>query len=217
MEQEFAGTTAVVSGAGSGIGRQVAWTLAQRGSTVALLDRDAKAAQAAADEFGAAGLDVLPVPVDVSDSRRVDLAVAAVEDACGDIDHLVNAAGVLRLGDVVSTTDKDWRQVFSVNVDGVFNLSRAVLRRMMRRRRGSIVTIASNAGRVPRAQMVAYGAAKAATTHFAKSLALESAAFGIRSHALVDVDGRQGPRAHHRRRSQRVPARYPAAEAGPPG
>jgi 2,3-dihydro-2,3-dihydroxybenzoate dehydrogenase len=181
---EFAGTTTVVSGAGSGIGRHVARTLAEYGSSVALFDRDEKAVRAAADEFGAAGLDVLPVTVDVADPHDVELAVAAVQDAWGGIDHLVNAAGVLRLGDVVSTTDEDWRHIFSVNVDGVFHLSRAVLRRMIPRRSGTIVTIASNAGRVPRAQMVAYGAAKAATAHFAKSLALESAEFGIRSNVV---------------------------------
>jgi 2,3-dihydro-2,3-dihydroxybenzoate dehydrogenase len=124
------------------------------------------------------------VDVDVADPRGVDRAVAAVEDSLGAIDHLVNAAGVLRLGGVVSISDEDWRQVFSVNVDGVFYLSRAVLRRMMPRRRGTIVTIASNAARVPRTQMVAYGAAKAATAHFAKTLALESAEYGIRSNVV---------------------------------
>ncbi|SEO06027.1 2,3-dihydro-2,3-dihydroxybenzoate dehydrogenase [Actinacidiphila rubida] len=181
---EFAGTTAVVSGAGSGIGRHVAQTLAACGSTVALLDRDAKAVRAAAEECAAAGFSVLPVAVDVADSGAVDRAVAEVEDACGPIDHLVSAAGVLRLGDVATTTDEDWRHIFSVNVDGVFHLSRAVLRRMMPRRRGTIVTVASNAGRVPRAQMAAYGASKAATAHFAKSLALEAAAFGIRCNVV---------------------------------
>lgn len=184
LDQQFAGSTTVVSGAGSGIGRHVARTLAERGSFVALFDRNAEAIRSAAGEFGTDGFKVYPIAVDVADSRSVDDAVGMVEENCGEIDYLVNAAGVLTMGDIVSTSDDEWRRVFSINVDGVFHLSRAVLSRMVQRRRGSIVTIASNAGRVPRAQMAAYGATKAATAHFAKSLALESAAFGIRSNVV---------------------------------
>jgi 2,3-dihydro-2,3-dihydroxybenzoate dehydrogenase len=182
--REFAGRTSVVSGAGSGIGRQVAQALAERGSTVALLDCDAEAIQTLADQLAAAGLKANPVTVDVTDSRGVGNAVAALEEIYGGIDHLVNAAGVLRVGDVLSTSDEDWRSLFSVNVDGVFHLSRAVLGRMVARQRGSIVTIASNAGRVPRAQMAAYGATKAATAHFTKALALECAASGVRCNVV---------------------------------
>lgn len=181
---DFAGTTAIVSGAGGGIGRDIARTLAARGAAVILMDRDRDALAAAEREFADAGLKALPIAVDIADPRATEEAVAGVEHSHGPIDHLVNAAGVLRLGTVTATSDADWRDVFATNVDGVFHLSRAVASRMIPRRRGSLVTVASNAGRVPRASMAAYGASKAAAAYLAKALALECAEYGIRSNIV---------------------------------
>jgi 2,3-dihydro-2,3-dihydroxybenzoate dehydrogenase len=178
------GKVAVVSGAGSGIGRCVARSLGEAGAVVVLVDRDGVAVRSAADEDKAAGLAASAIEADISVTAMADAAVAEVEDRTGPIDFLVNAAGVLRLGTVAEMSDEDWRQIFSVNVDGVFHLSRAVIRRMLPRRRGAIVTVASNAANVPRMRMAAYGASKAAASSLTKSLGLEVAGAGIRCNVV---------------------------------
>ncbi len=123
---------------------------------------------------------IIPLPLDIRDGASVEQAVARIEDEIGTIDMLANVAGVLRLGTVEQLSDEDWLQSFAVNTHGVFFLSRAVARRMQARRRGGIVTVGSNAAEVPRTQMAAYAASKAATTQFSKCLGLELAEFGVR-------------------------------------
>ncbi len=91
---------------------------------------------------------------------------------------------MLRLGPIVELTDDDWASVFAVNTAGVFYMSRSVARRMVPRQRGSIVTVASNAGSVPRMQMGAYAASKAATVSLTKVLGLELAGSGIRCNVV---------------------------------
>ena len=163
---EFAGKVAVVSGAAQGIGAAVARAFEARGAIVAALDLSAT---------GAPGLTV-----DVSDSAAVERAIEHVENTLGPIDILVNVAGILHLGPVLEMTDAQWDSTFAVNAGGVFRLSRAVARRMLPRHSGVIITVASNASSVPRQQMAAYAASKAASTQFTKCLGLELAEHGIR-------------------------------------
>jgi 2,3-dihydro-2,3-dihydroxybenzoate dehydrogenase len=94
-------------------------------------------------------------------------------------------AGVLHPAETLSTTDEAWHETFAVNTTGVFHTSRAVARRMVSRRSGAIVTIASNAGSVPRMRMAAYAASKAATVAFARCLGLELAPYGIRCNVVA--------------------------------
>ena len=176
---------ALVTGAAGGIGAAVVRALAGRGETVAALDRDSEGLRRLVDGLTAEGARVTPYQVDVSDSAAVEAAVDEVERTLGPVDHLVNAAGVLRLGRVADYTDEDWRATFAVNVDGVFHTSRAVVRRMIPRRRGALVTVASNAARTPRVDMAAYAASKAAVTLFTQSLGLEVARFGIRCNLVA--------------------------------
>jgi 2,3-dihydro-2,3-dihydroxybenzoate dehydrogenase len=180
----LAGRVAVVTGAAQGIGAAVAWELAGHGVQVAALDRNAEALLAAGAAMTDAGLAATEYLLDVRDSAAVEDTVACIERELGPIDILVNVAGVLRLGAAVELTDDDWSAVFAVNTHGVFYLSRAVAQRMMSRRRGSIVTVGSNASRVPRMQMSAYAASKAATTSFMKCLGLELAGHGIRCNVV---------------------------------
>ena len=100
-------------------------------------------------------------------------AIADIEREIGPIDMLVNVAGVLRTGLIHSLSDEDWEKTFNVNSTGVFNVSRAVARRMVPRRTGAIVTVGSNAAAVPRMHMAAYAASKAAALMFTKCLGLE--------------------------------------------
>lgn len=184
LDMKFSDKVALVTGAGGGIGRAVALRLAEYGAVVAAVDLDGRAAQAVVDEVEAAGAVAYAIPADVSSSAAVEAAVEQVEDRFGPIDFLVNAAGILRTDTALEMTDEDCRQMFAVNAEGVFYVSRAVGRRMAARGRGAVVTIASNAARVPRARMAAYGASKAAAVSFTKTLALELAPLGIRCNVV---------------------------------
>jgi 2,3-dihydro-2,3-dihydroxybenzoate dehydrogenase len=122
--------------------------------------------------------------VDVRDSSAVDRMVDRIEAEMGPIGVLVNVAGVLRTGPVVSFSDEDWTATFAVNATGVFHLCRSVSRYMMPRRSGSIITVGSNAASVPRMHMAAYAASKAAATMLTKCLGLELAPYNIRCNVV---------------------------------
>ncbi|MER8231372.1 2,3-dihydro-2,3-dihydroxybenzoate dehydrogenase [Streptomyces sp. NPDC101490] len=177
--------TALVTGAAGGIGAAVARALAAEGTRVALLDADPIALEPLVKELRTAGAAVLALGVDVRSSGEVDAAVDRTERELGPLDHLVNAAGVLRTGEVAGFSDEDWDFTFAVNATGVFHVSRAVANRMVPRRSGAIVTVASNAAGIPRWNMAAYAASKAAATSFTKTLGLELARFGIRCNVVA--------------------------------
>ncbi|WP_374776592.1 2,3-dihydro-2,3-dihydroxybenzoate dehydrogenase [Streptomyces sp. NBC_01310] len=176
---------ALVTGAAGGIGEAVVRTLAERGARVAALDRDAALLAQSVDRLTARGLRVTAVPADVTSSADVDRAVGSVEDTVGPVDYLVNAAGVLRLGEARKFTDQDWAETFAVNATGVFHVARAVVDRMVARGGGAVVTIASNAAGTARTEMAAYAASKAAATAFTKCLGLEVASYGIRCNVVA--------------------------------
>ncbi|MEE1940144.1 2,3-dihydro-2,3-dihydroxybenzoate dehydrogenase [Streptomyces sp. TRM 70361] len=176
---------ALVTGAAGGIGAAVVRALGERGAVVAAVDRDGPRLTELTEKLAADGLRVRAFPADVTDGSRVKAAVDEVERVLGPVEYLVNAAGVLRLGEAHTLTDEDWAATFAVNVDGVFHVCRAVVDRMIPRSRGAIVTVTSNAAAVPRTGMAAYGASKAAATMFTKALALEVARYGIRCNLVA--------------------------------
>ncbi|MFC9927372.1 2,3-dihydro-2,3-dihydroxybenzoate dehydrogenase [Streptomyces sp. NPDC127190] len=176
--------TAIVTGAAGGIGGAVVAALARAGVRVAAVDREADRLHKCADEATGGPATVTPYPADVTDSGAVRDLVDSVERTLGAVDFLVNAAGVLHLGPVVGYGDEEWARTFAVNATGVFLMSRAVAERMVPRRSGAIVTVASNAARTPRAEMAAYAASKAAAAHFTKSLGVELAPYGIRCNVV---------------------------------
>ncbi|WP_406453056.1 2,3-dihydro-2,3-dihydroxybenzoate dehydrogenase [Streptomyces sp. NBC_00876] len=178
------GKTAIVTGAAGGIGEAVVRSLCERGVRVAAVDREADRLDETVrrQDPGAA---VEAFPADVTSAGQVEELVAAVEHRLGPVDYLVNAAGVLRLGEARKLTGQDWADTFAVNTTGVFHMSRAVVNRMVGRGRGAIVTVASNAAGTPRTGMAAYAASKAATTMFTKCLGLEVARYGIRCNVVA--------------------------------
>lgn len=180
----IAGRVAVVTGAARGIGAAVARSLGSRGAHVALWDADGQAAASLSAELDAAGVKTASMQVDVRDTVAVDAAAERVERELGPAELLVNVAGVLRTGELVELADADWDEVFAVNTRGVFAVSRALAGRMARRGRGSVVTVASNAGGVPRAGMGAYAASKAASVMLTKCLGLELAGRGVRCNVV---------------------------------
>lgn len=183
-DRGWEGRIALVTGAGRGIGAAVARRLHQQGARVLALDVDGEAAEALAAEVSDDRSSILGAGVDVRDPERVDAFVGEMERQWGPIDLVANVAGVLSTTVVAETDDRTWAEVFDVNAGGVFHVSRAVARHMIPRRRGSIVTVGSNAAVVPRHGMAAYAASKAAAAMFTRCLGLELAEYGIRCNVV---------------------------------
>jgi len=176
---QFEGRTAFVTGAGGGIGLAVVRALLDEGARVAATDVAAGAlAELACDRLHVATLDV-------TNSADVDRLVDDIAQRWGGIDFGVNVAGALSTTPILATTDEEWNRVFAVNTSGVFHVSRALARHMTPRRRGSIVTVGSNAAGVPRQNMAAYAASKVAAAMFTRCLGLELARYGIRCNIVA--------------------------------
>lgn len=169
---------ALVTGAGSGIGRATALELHGRGWRIAGFDRDAAALDALAAELGDA--TTIVSAGDVTDAASVDAAVARVLAEAGAIDLLANVAGIGSTDNVVDTPPEVWDAVFDVNVKGVFNTCRAVLPGMIARRSGTIVNAASIAGLVGLRNRAAYCASKGAVLALSRAMAIDHVGDGIR-------------------------------------
>lgn len=174
-----AGRTALVTGAGTGIGRAIAGRLAASGYRVVVNDLDGAAAERAAAEVGG-----VTVAADVGDRAAVGRMVAGAVAALGRLDVLVNNAGICRLGPIADFPEADWRATFRVNVDGVFFCCQAVLPHMARQGAGHIVNIASWSGKAGAAHFGAYCASKFAVIGLTQALAREVAGQGIRVNAV---------------------------------
>jgi NAD(P)-dependent dehydrogenase (short-subunit alcohol dehydrogenase family) len=176
------GQTALVTGAATGIGAAIAQRLSEAGAIVAVADLDPEAAKAKAAELRGA----IPLQIDVSDPASVDQAFGELLRLTGRIDVLVNNAGIAGMAAPLWEYDPaDWKRVFAVNVDGVFNCCRAVIGHMRTQGYGRIVNIASVAGKEGNPRMTAYSASKAAVIGFTKSLAKEVATEGICVNAVA--------------------------------
>jgi 3-oxoacyl-[acyl-carrier protein] reductase len=171
------GKNALVTGASRGIGRAIATELARAGASVVVSYRTgADEAEELAKEIGGRA-----VQADVSDAES---AAALVEEA-GDLDVLVNNAGVTRDGLIVRMSDEDWRTVIDTNLSSCFYTSRAVTRGMMRKRAGSIVNISSIVGLHGNWGQTNYAASKAGIIGFTKALARELGSRNIRANVVV--------------------------------
>jgi NAD(P)-dependent dehydrogenase (short-subunit alcohol dehydrogenase family) len=176
------GKVAIVTGAGSGIGRAIALGFAREGASVVVSDIDGDRAQSVDVEIAGQSL---PVACDVRDTAHVDAMVADSVKHFGRIDILVNNAGKAARGFVAKLSDDDWDAVFATNVRGTFVCSRAVLQHMIPQRSGVILNTASGLGMRVLPGGAAYGASKAAVIHFTQTLAAEVARYGIRVNAFT--------------------------------
>ena len=179
------GRVALVTGGGSGMGRETARLLAGAGARVAICDRDGDAARQTGDEIEAAGGTVWTGAVDVSDSRAVDRAVAEAAGALGPIDSLVNIAGIYEVARLEDIADDAWARMFAVHVNGTFYCCRAVLPGMIAAQAGAIVNMSSLHALRGQANAAHYAAAKGAIIGFTKSIAREKGKLGIRANAVA--------------------------------
>ncbi len=175
----MAGRVGVVTGGGGGIGREIARRLARDGMMVGVLDRDGDAAQRVASELGG-----LAVTADVTAADQVGRAVDAVLAAFGKIDVLVNNAGICWTGPALDMPLDALRAMLRVNVEGVFIASQAILPHMIARGSGSVVNLASWAGKTGNAYFAGYSATKFAVIGLTQALAREMAPHGIRVNAI---------------------------------
>jgi meso-butanediol dehydrogenase/(S,S)-butanediol dehydrogenase/diacetyl reductase len=175
----------LITGAGRGIGQGVALAVAEAGGHVAALDMDSAAAQQTAAQVQALGRRAVALAADVTDVAALDRAFEAAAEGLGGLDGLVNAAGVLRMGPALDATPADWGVQLQVNLQALAEGCRlAALHFGRHGRGGSIVNVASNAGKVGYPNMAAYNASKAAVISLTRSLSGEWAPLGINVNAV---------------------------------
>ncbi|MFQ5699060.1 MAG: SDR family NAD(P)-dependent oxidoreductase [Myxococcota bacterium] len=181
------GLTSVVTGASSGIGRELALRLARRGARVALVARRRERLEALADEIRRHGGEALPVACDVASREGVAAAAALIVQALGPIDLLVNNAGVGRHRRFLDWEVSDIERMMAINYLGTVYWTKALLPQMVERRRGWLVFMSSAAGRIGTPDESAYVATKFALAGLAESLGLEVEPLGI--HTLTVFPG----------------------------
>jgi D-sorbitol dehydrogenase (acceptor) len=183
MTGKLDGKVAIVTGAGSGMGRAIAHRYAAEGANVIVADLNADAARSVADEIGESAI---PVPVDVRNQSQVQAMVDAAVSAFGGLDILVNNAGVGKIIPFLDTTEADWNFMFDVNCKGLLWCSQAAARVMIDQGRGGkIVNLASQAGRRGEALVLAYCASKACVISMNQSIALALAPHRINVNAIA--------------------------------
>lgn len=180
------GKTAIVTGGGSGIGREISLRFAAQGAVVAVADVNMDGANGVASEITASGGTAYAQKLDVSSQAAADEAVAEIVRRHGKLDILVNNAGIGFVGNALETGDDDLDKLYAVNVKGVFHCSKAAVAQMLAQdpKGGRIVNIGSVAGMVSVARRFAYCATKGAVLSMTQSLAMDFIDQGIRCNSI---------------------------------
>ena len=177
------GRTVLVTGASSGIGRAAAKLFAEKGDTVIAVARREKKLQELRDEAGSAAGPIKPHPADVTEVSQVDRLTSSVAEAFGNIDVLVNAAGITKNGTIADTGLADWDRMMDINVRSVFYLMQKCVP-YMHANKGNIVNVSSVAGTRSFPNVLSYCVSKAALDQLTRCAALELAPRGIRVNAV---------------------------------
>lgn len=180
---DLTGKVAVVTGAGSGIGRGIAIGLAEVGATVVMLDRE-EASLSTLDEIKSRGGQARFLRCDVTDDDSVGKAAAGSLEALGPASILVNNAGTLRAGSLDTLSLSDWQENLSLNLTGYFRCAQAFGGQMLKQAHGAIVHIASVSAHSPQNHSGAYSTSKAAVTMLSQQLATEWGPRGVRSNVV---------------------------------
>jgi 3-hydroxybutyrate dehydrogenase len=175
---------AVITGAASGIGKEIARTFAQAGATVVIADRNAAAAQEAAEELGDSGQRTLALAMDVTSESDVESGMANVIAACGRLDVLVSNAGIQIVAPLDQLPFADWKRLLAIHLDGAFLTTRAALKHMYRQGGGSIIYMGSVHSKEASLLKAPYVTAKHGLIGLAKVVAKEGAQHGVRANVI---------------------------------
>ena len=175
---------AVITGAASGIGKEIARTFGEAGATVVIADRNAAAAHEAAEELGSSGRRTLAIAMDVTSESDVESGMADVIAACGRIDVLVSNAGIQIVAPLDQLPFADWKRLLAIHLDGAFLTTRAALKHMYRQRGGSIIYMGSVHSKEASRLKAPYVTAKHGLIGLAKVVAKEGATHGVRANVI---------------------------------
>ncbi len=180
------GKSALITGAGSGMVREIALLFAKQGATVAVGDINDDGAKRVADEITQSRGSAFPLHLDVTDRQSARDAVAAIVERTGRVDILVNNAGIGMVGNLTETEPADFERLMAVNVYGVYHCSQAAVNQMLAQepQGGAIVNIASVAGQVAVARRFAYGTTKGAVISITQSVAMDYIDKGVRCNCI---------------------------------
>jgi len=179
------GKAALITGGARGIGKMIAQRFISEGADIALCDINFEAAQSSAKELSGGNGTIKAFSMNVADEENVNEAVKGVANEFGKIDILVNNAGITRDTLMLRMKTEDWNAVIAVNLTGVFNVSKAVVRLMVKARSGRIINIASVVGVIGNPGQVNYAASKAGIIGITKTMAKEFASRDITVNAIA--------------------------------
>ncbi|MEL6251846.1 MAG: SDR family oxidoreductase [Bacteroidota bacterium] len=185
LEKRFIGKTAIITGAGIGIGYEIALALAKEGASIILNDLDGKRANEAAEKIRSAGGSCIPIAADASHLETIQAMAAAAKDQYGTLDLLIANAGITTFGSFLEYDPQQFDQLINVNLKGTFFLTQAVAKEMIAQRSGGrILFMSSVTGHQAHPDLTAYGMTKAAIRMLAKSLGVELGKYGITVNAI---------------------------------
>lgn len=183
--QDLKGKTAIITGAGRGIGRAAAIALAKEGVNIGLLGRTLSNLEKVTDELEQFGVNVSGAAADVANMESVQHAVEHIKSELGPIDILINNAGIAKFGGFLELEPKEWEQIIQVNLMGTYYVTRAVLPEMIERKTGDIINVSSTAGQKGAPVTSAYSASKFGVLGLTESLLMEVRKHNIRVTALT--------------------------------
>jgi 3-hydroxybutyrate dehydrogenase len=175
---------AVITGAASGIGKEIATLFAKEGAKVAIADLNLQAAEATARELDPTGKRAIGVAMDVADEAQVDAGIAKVVATFGAIDVLISNAGIQIVAPIVEFEFAKWKKLLAIHLDGAFLTTRAAMRQMVKQKSGSIIYMGSVHSKEASKLKAPYVAAKHALVGLAKVVAKEGAEHGIRANVI---------------------------------